>query len=98
MTDDRDVKRPIMAVAVPFSDRIPDPRDAAAVGLADTAGMLRGLLSPRKLDYVAPRIECAAGPARPGRLASGMEWRRYDFHTDLRNSDHSSAAILGERP
>ena len=43
---DRDVKRRIMAVL--FSDDIPDPRDAAIVGLADTTGLLRSLLSDVK--------------------------------------------------
>ena len=51
---DRDVKRRIMAVL--FSDASPDPRDAAVGGLAATTSLLRGLLSRRDLDQVAPRI------------------------------------------
>ena len=69
---DRDVKRRILAVL--FSDDIPDPRDAAVVGLADTAGLLRGLLPRRELDHVAPRIVQVRKLDLIGRVVSRAVW------------------------
>lgn len=69
---DRDVKRRIMAVL--FSNDIPDPRDAAVVGLADTAGLLRGLLSRRELDRAASRIVQVRKLDLVGRVVSRAVW------------------------
>ena len=69
---DRDVKRRILAVL--FSDDIPDPRDAAVVGLADTTGLLRSLLSRRELDHVAPRIVQVRKLDLIGRVVSRAVW------------------------
>ena len=52
---DRDVKLRIMTTL--FSDTIPDPRDIAIVGLADTCGIFRELLSRRELEHASKRIE-----------------------------------------
>ncbi len=69
---DRDVKRRIMAVL--FSDDIPDPRDSAIVGLADTGGLLKWLLSRRELDHVAPRIVQVRKLDLIGRVVSRAVW------------------------
>ena len=51
---DREVKLRIMSVL--FSDEIPDPRDIAIVGLADTCGIFKELLSKRELEHATTRI------------------------------------------
>ena len=51
---DREVKLRIMAAL--FGDEVPDPRDSAIVGLADTCGIFSQLLSKRELERAAPRI------------------------------------------
>ena len=51
---DREVKLRIMSVLL--SDEIPDPRDIAIVGLADTCGIFNELLSKRELEHAAARI------------------------------------------
>ena len=84
---DRDVKRRIMAVL--FSDDIPDPRDAAVVGLADTTGLLRGLPPRRELDHVAPRIVQVRKLDLIGRVVSRAVW---DFKCPL---DGPTVHVLG---
>lgn len=84
---DRDVKRRIMAVL--FSDDIPDPRDAAVVGLADTAGLLRGLLSRRELDQVASRIVQVRKLDLIGRVVSRAVWGLKSPH------DGATVTVLG---
>ena len=51
---DREVKLRVMSVL--FSDEIPDPRDSAIVGLADTCGFFKELLSKRELERATERI------------------------------------------
>ena len=51
---DREVKLRIMSVL--FSDEIPGPRDIAIVGLAETCGLFRELLSRREQEHAAGRI------------------------------------------
>ena len=84
---DRDVKRRIMAVL--FSDDIPDPRDAAVVGLADTTGLLRALLPRRELDQVAARIVQVRKLDLIGRVVSRAVW---DLKSPL---DGPTGPVLG---
>ena len=51
---DREVKLRIMSTL--FGDEVPDPRDSAIVGLADTCGIFSHLLSKRELERAAERI------------------------------------------
>ena len=71
-TADREVKRRIMSVL--FSDEIPDPHDIAIVGLADTCGIFKELLSRRELDDVAPRIVQVRKLDLIGRVVSRAVW------------------------
>ncbi len=51
---EREVKLRIMSIL--FSDEIPDPRDIAIIGLVDTCGIFRHLLSQREHKGVSGRI------------------------------------------
>jgi len=51
---EREVKLRIMSIL--FSDEIPDPRDIAIIGLVDTCGIFRHLLSQREHKGVSERI------------------------------------------
>ena len=83
----RDVKRRIMTVL--FSDDIPDPIDCAIVALADTGGLLKGLLSRRELDHVAPRIVQVRKLDLIGRVVSQAVW-------DLKKPpDEPAVRVLG---
>ena len=51
---EREVKLRIMSIL--FSDEIPDPRDIAIIGLVDTCGIFRHLLSQREYQRARDRI------------------------------------------
>ncbi|MCY4396708.1 MAG: GPP34 family phosphoprotein [Rhodospirillaceae bacterium] len=73
---DREVKLRIMSVL--FSDEIPDPRDSAIVGLADTCGISKQLLSKRELEGASERIALAS---RLDLMLRAVSWAVQDRRT-----------------
>ena len=73
---DREVKLRIMSVL--FSDEIPDPRDSTIVGLADTCGIFKQLLSKRELEGASERIALAS---RLDLMLRAVSWAVQDRKT-----------------
>ena len=90
---DREVKLRIMSVL--FSEEIPDPRDSTIVGLADTCGIFRHLLSKRELEDAAQRIALAG---RLDLMLGAVSWAVRDRKTAPGKRSVFSVGAVSELP